>query len=215
MRLLAFDCAGDRRSAALLVGDALIAVASADGAARHAEELVPLVDRLVAAAGQRFRDLDLLAVGTGPGSFTGVRIAVAAGRALALALDRPAIGIDGRDVLLATPAAAGATAVAAIDARRGGLYAAWAGAENGRTETAITPEALAALLEGDLDARGSGAGLLAAAAGRRTRVDPRLPDAGDLGRTALAALRRGEQPGPGAALRPCYLRAVDAQARVI
>lgn len=59
----------------------------------QAERLMPLLEDLLAAAGIGWRDLSTLAVGTGPGNFTGVRIAVAAARGLALALGVPAVGV--------------------------------------------------------------------------------------------------------------------------
>jgi tRNA A37 threonylcarbamoyladenosine modification protein TsaB len=60
----------------------------------HAERLLPLLAETLAEAGRGWADLDALAVCTGPGNFTGLRIGVAAARGLALALGRPAVGVD-------------------------------------------------------------------------------------------------------------------------
>ncbi len=60
----------------------------------QAERLMPLLEEVLADAGVTWRDIDVIGVGTGPGNFTGVRIAVAAARGLALSLKIPAIGIS-------------------------------------------------------------------------------------------------------------------------
>ena len=65
----------------------------------QAERLIPLAEQLLAEAGLTFADLDAIAVGTGPGNFTGVRIAVAAARGLALSLGIPAIGVTRLEAL--------------------------------------------------------------------------------------------------------------------
>ncbi|RRH77283.1 tRNA (adenosine(37)-N6)-threonylcarbamoyltransferase complex dimerization subunit type 1 TsaB [Falsigemmobacter faecalis] len=65
-----------------------------DMAKGQAERLMPMLSELLAAEGLGFRDLSALAVGTGPGNFTGIRIAVAAARGLALALKIPAVGVS-------------------------------------------------------------------------------------------------------------------------
>lgn len=85
----------------------------------QAERLIPLLEEVLAEAGLTWRDLDALAVGTGPGNFTGVRIAVSAARGLALGLAIPAIGVTTLDALahgLPRPL------VVAEDARRGEFY---------------------------------------------------------------------------------------------
>ncbi|MCC5972523.1 MAG: tRNA (adenosine(37)-N6)-threonylcarbamoyltransferase complex dimerization subunit type 1 TsaB, partial [Rubellimicrobium sp.] len=61
----------------------------------QAERLIPLLDEVLTGAGLRWADLTALGVGTGPGNFTGIRIAVSAARGLALGLGIPAIGVDG------------------------------------------------------------------------------------------------------------------------
>ena len=85
----------------------------------QAERLIPMLEQILAGAGIRWPDLDALAVGTGPGNFTGVRIAVAAARGLALGLDIPALGVTRLEALahgLQRP-------VTVIeDARRGAAY---------------------------------------------------------------------------------------------
>ena len=65
----------------------------------QAERLLPLLEALLAEAGLAWRDLAAIGVGTGPGNFTGLRIAVAAARGLALGLGIPAVGIPAADAL--------------------------------------------------------------------------------------------------------------------
>jgi tRNA threonylcarbamoyl adenosine modification protein YeaZ len=86
----------------------------------QAERLIPLLEELLAEAGIGWADLKALAVGTGPGNFTGVRIAVAAARGLALGLGIPAVGVTRLEAL-----AYGLPRPLAVieDARRGQVYA--------------------------------------------------------------------------------------------
>ncbi|MFW5834087.1 MAG: tRNA (adenosine(37)-N6)-threonylcarbamoyltransferase complex dimerization subunit type 1 TsaB [Pseudomonadota bacterium] len=214
MRILAFECSGDHRSAALLEGDRLVGRIDGEGASRHAETLIPAIGTLLAEVGWRLADLDLLAVGHGPGSFTGVRIAVAAARGLALALDRPVIGIDGRDVLLDAVPTDEPTALAAIDAWRGGVYAAWRTGDTVRHACrALPPERVAAGIDGPFAVTGSGAALVVAASGARGRVVDGALDAPGIGRVARRQLAAGRKPAPGTDLQPLYLRAPDALPR--
>jgi len=107
--ILAFDTATDRATSAL-VGDGELLGERVS----RASTLLADVDALVRQAGAHPRDITGLAVGIGPGSFTGIRIGLAAARGLALALDVPAAGVSTLDAL----AAGAAGAVPVIDAKR-------------------------------------------------------------------------------------------------
>jgi tRNA threonylcarbamoyladenosine biosynthesis protein TsaB len=117
--ILAFDTSGPWCAAALLLPDRVIQ--------RHelmekgqAERLMPLLEEVLAEGGIAWSDLGALAVGTGPGNFTGVRIAVAAARGLALGLGIPAVGVTRLEALaygLPRPV------LVVEDARRGEVYA--------------------------------------------------------------------------------------------
>lgn len=92
--ILGFDCSAAHCAAALLGPDGeILAHRHEDMAKGQAERLMPLLGALLADAGADWHDLARIGVGIGPGNFTGIRIAVAAARGLALALERPAIGI--------------------------------------------------------------------------------------------------------------------------
>jgi tRNA threonylcarbamoyladenosine biosynthesis protein TsaB len=114
MRILAFDTATDVATVALLREGELLGERPS-----RAVSVLADADELVREAGLRPTDLDLLVVGVGPGSFTGVRIGLAAARGLGLALELPVAGVSTLDAL-----AAGAPgAVPVIDARRREVFA--------------------------------------------------------------------------------------------
>ncbi|WP_417309125.1 tRNA (adenosine(37)-N6)-threonylcarbamoyltransferase complex dimerization subunit type 1 TsaB [Devosia sp.] len=116
--LLAIDTAAPRLQLALLVG-ARVDTLVEDMPKGQAERLFPAIDELLARNDLAYADLTRLAVTTGPGSFTGLRIGLSAARGLALALDIPVLGIP--SLLALSLATTGATA-ALIDARRGEAY---------------------------------------------------------------------------------------------
>ncbi|PJE29030.1 tRNA threonylcarbamoyl adenosine modification protein YeaZ [Pseudooceanicola antarcticus] len=97
--ILAFDTSAPHCAAALLDGDSLIASQREEMARGQAERLVPLLEELLATAGRNWSELSALAVGVGPGNFTGIRISVSLARGLALGLGIPAIGVTGFDML--------------------------------------------------------------------------------------------------------------------
>jgi len=109
MLILAFDTATDRATSALVDDGEVLGERSS-----RASTLLEDVDALLRQAGAHPADLDALAVGIGPGSFTGIRIGLAAARGLGLALGLPAAGVSTLDALAA--GAPGATPV--VDAKR-------------------------------------------------------------------------------------------------
>lgn len=118
MLTLAFDTATDLATAALLDDEEVLGERTT-----RAVRLLEDVDALLRQAGAHPRELGRLAVGIGPGSFTGVRLGLAAARGLALALDVPVAGVSTLDAL-----AAGAPgAVPVIDAKRREVFALLAG----------------------------------------------------------------------------------------
>ncbi|MEQ9643667.1 MAG: tRNA (adenosine(37)-N6)-threonylcarbamoyltransferase complex dimerization subunit type 1 TsaB [Alphaproteobacteria bacterium] len=124
MRLLAVDTALQRLSVAIGEGGEVRAARSIPLPRGHAERLLPFAAEVLDDAGLGYPDLDALAVTLGPGTFTGVRVGLAAVRALALALARPVIGFTTLQVLAvqARPAP-DETVLALLDARRDEVYA--------------------------------------------------------------------------------------------
>jgi tRNA threonylcarbamoyl adenosine modification protein YeaZ len=122
MNLLAIETATETCSVALLAGDRLIA-RSELAPRRHAELLLPMCDEVLAEAGLARTALDVLAVGRGPGAFTGVRLAVSAVQGIALALDVPVVPISSLAALAMQAPDNGDDVLAVIDARMGEVYA--------------------------------------------------------------------------------------------
>jgi len=124
VNLLALDTSSLR--AAIAIGTATGAVhgASPDPAQRHGRNLIPAIHDLLSEAGLTPRDLGGIAVGIGPGSYTGLRIGVTAAKTLAYALGTPLVSLDSLEIL-ARNAPEDALRVAVIaDAQRGDLYTA-------------------------------------------------------------------------------------------
>lgn len=97
--ILAFDTSAAHCAAAILCGDVLRAEGHIDQSRGQAEQLVPMIEEMLAEHGMAWRDLDAVAVGIGPGNFTGIRIAVAAARGLGLALRVPVIGVSSFEIM--------------------------------------------------------------------------------------------------------------------
>lgn len=162
----------------------------------QAEALMPLIDAVLAEADIGLDRLAVIGVGTGPGNFTGVRIAVAAARGLALGLGIPAIGVSGFDAV-ALDLVPGV--VSLLDARRGAVWLSGAGL----APQQATPEALPEGLAGR-DVTGHRADEIAVHTGGRA-VSQAVPLPVAIAR--IAALRAGTpQPRPA----PLYLRPADA-----
>ncbi|MEM9796726.1 MAG: tRNA (adenosine(37)-N6)-threonylcarbamoyltransferase complex dimerization subunit type 1 TsaB [Pseudomonadota bacterium] len=111
---LGFDTSAAHCAAALISGEQVLAARMEEMAKGQAERLMPLLEEVLAEGGVLWSDLGAIGVGTGPGNFTGTRIAVSAARGLALGLGIPAEGVclpeaygAGRDVIVCLPAPRG------------------------------------------------------------------------------------------------------------
>src|SRR2546421_6712889 len=199
MRILAIDTALAACSAAVLDTEigALIASETLAMSRGHAEALMPLIARVIDEADVEFKQLDRIAVTTGPGSFTGLRVGIAAARGIALAAGKPAIGLSTLAGFAAPLIAEDDSThvVAAIDARHEHVYLQVFGT-GGRTLVAprIAPlrDALRAAITGPSRVIGSGASLLAKAWPKDTEppllVYPRTaPDISWIARLGAAA----------------------------
>lgn len=216
MNLLAIETATESCSAALYAGERLLQ-RSELAPRRHAERLLPMCDELLAEAGLRRADLDAVAVGCGPGAFTGVRLAVSAAQGIALALDLPVVPVSSLAALALQAPDNDADVLAVIDARMSEIYAGTfrrdddglvvaTGAESVGTAAALSlPSAPA------WNVIGSGWGSYGGTLAARLPAPPawadgaRYPQAGDVARLAVPLARAGRGVAPEHAL-PVYLR---------
>lgn len=217
MRVLAIDTALAACSAAVLDTRHVAVVASETlpMTRGHAEAVMPLIARVMDQAGLDFATLDRIAVTTGPGSFTGLRVGISAARGIALAAGKPAVGLSTLAGFAAPHIAEDddTTVVAAIDARHEHVYLQVFGA-GGKTVVAprIAPlrEAVRAATASPARIVGSGAELIARQ-WPKSEPAPVLveqlgaPDIGWIARLGAAA---ADGHGPP---KPLYLRAPDAQ----
>jgi tRNA threonylcarbamoyladenosine biosynthesis protein TsaB len=208
LAILALDAAGAACSAALWRDGRVAAYRRRPMQRGHAEALMPLLLEVLAEAGMDFAGLGQIAVGVGPGSFTGIRIALAAARGVGLAAKLPVVGVDSFSAVAAAlpePPRQGETLLVVIDSKREALFGQYyddALTPLGEPHV-LKPEALLARRPpGPLLIAGDGASLLPAAAAARIADGDQAVDAIAIARLAAAgkALR---QP------RPLYLRAPD------
>ena len=217
MRVLAIDTALEACSAAVLDSSrgGIIASETLTMSRGHAEAIMPLIARVMDLADVEFAQLDRIAVTTGPGSFTGLRVGISAARGIALAAGKPAVGLSTLAGFAAPLIAEDDSThvVAAIDARHDHVYLQVFGTA-GRTlvapRIAITRDAVRAAMTGPARIIGSAANLLGAAwpkgAGQPLLVEQSgAPGIGWVARLGAAA---AEGYGPP---KPLYLRAPDAQ----
>lgn len=206
MRLLAIDTANRYCSAAMLdrtgADDSLHAVRR-DVGRGHAEQLFAVIDETLQNAAVARRDIDRIAVNIGPGSFTGMRVGVAAARGLALALGCDCIGVSALEALaFECPAPPGKHILVMIDAGRGEVVTQLFDAKR-RDPLALAethPAEAAGYLCAGLDGTAIGSGVPPALAGTST-------DWPDIAAIARLAARRGSSAAPV----PFYARPPDAK----
>jgi tRNA threonylcarbamoyladenosine biosynthesis protein TsaB len=220
VRILAADTALGACSVALL-GDGRVPVHRWQAMPRgHAEALAPMVRAVLAEAGVAARDLDRLAVTTGPGTFTGQRVGLAFMRGLRLALDRPLVGVTTLEAMAAAAVhEAGAFPVGVLhEARRGEVYGALYAGRAPILPVQVQPfEAMLEAFAREADSRAwgslafAGTGTEAGAAwwsghGRQAHATGvRQPDARFVAELGLYAAV------PEGVVRPLYLRPPDAK----
>jgi len=217
MRILAIDTALEACAAAVIDTEhGRVATESQPMERGHAEAVMPLIGRVMRQADMPFTALDRIGVTTGPGSFTGLRVGIAAARGIALSTGKPAFGVTTLAAFAAPHIAADDSAgvTVAIDARHQHVYMQVFG-PGGRA--VIPPRiasaedaARAARAHGAIRLAGTGAALIAAAWPPRDAppviIDARrAPDIVWVGRLAIAAKDNASPP------KPLYLRAPDAQ----
>ncbi|MGQ0801989.1 MAG: tRNA (adenosine(37)-N6)-threonylcarbamoyltransferase complex dimerization subunit type 1 TsaB [Pseudomarimonas sp.] len=223
MNLLAIETATEACSVALSV-DGHLFERYEIAPRRHAELVLPWIDELLATAGIGKRQIDAIAVGRGPGAFTGVRLAVAVVQGIAMALDRPVLSISTLAALaVEAQGAPDQNVLAAIDARMGEVYVGAFRMDANGLPVALDHERLhipsmpLLLPTGEhWIAVGSGFAAVDGAlrnelASRSLRCDSEaLPHASAVARLGLAAFARGEAISADQ-LEPAYLRDKVAQ----
>jgi tRNA threonylcarbamoyladenosine biosynthesis protein TsaB len=216
MLILALDTTTSAGSCALVRDGRLVREEASDRAHPQAARLPGELAALLERAGVALADVDAYAAGTGPGSFTGLRVGIATMQGLATAMRKPLFGVSALDALARI---ADAPRVATwVDAWRGEVYAALY--ENGREmepPTVSRPEVmLGALTNRETCFAGDGAALycdvIRRALGDRARfTEPIAPLlAGAMGEIASEGWRAGRRPAPDA-IRPLYVRRPDAE----
>ncbi|MET0707052.1 MAG: tRNA (adenosine(37)-N6)-threonylcarbamoyltransferase complex dimerization subunit type 1 TsaB [Tardiphaga sp.] len=216
MLILAIDTALDACAAGVLDTrtSRLIAHESLPMKRGHAEALMPLMARVMAASGIGFADLDRIAATTGPGSFTGLRVGLSAARGIGLAAGKPVVGITTLTAYAAPVVTANGAApvLSAVDARHDHVYFQLVSGDGSsliRPRVAPIAEVLEAARFGAPHLVGNAASILAArwpADAPPVQVDPQpAPEIAWVGWLGAAV-------NPETALaRPYYLRAPDAK----
>jgi tRNA threonylcarbamoyladenosine biosynthesis protein TsaB len=204
--LLALDTATPYVTVAVHDGEVVLGERRSDQRMKHGEQLAPLIEAVLGDVGIVRQDLTAIAVGVGPGPFTGLRVGLVTARTLAFVLDLPVYGVCSLDVVAREAALGdtpvGAGFVVATDARRKEVYLATYDDQGRRLDgpEVVRPQDAAT----DRPVAGEGAGLYPDAF-----PDPRspaLPSAGWLARAVAEELAELHDP------EPMYLRRPDAVA---
>jgi tRNA threonylcarbamoyladenosine biosynthesis protein TsaB len=211
--VLGFDTATPAVSVALHDGDRVIAEAFAVDARRHSELLMPMITKVMAEAGAARTELTAVAVGVGPGPYTGLRVGVVTARVLGSVLGVPVPGLCSLDIMAASVLAGrpGREFLVATDARRKEVYWARYDAAGRRLAGPSVGPASSIPDAADLAVAGTGGQLYPEAFGELT--GPAYPDAGTLARLVAGSLSDpGGFAGPPLLLaEPLYLRRPDAK----
>ncbi|PTW63021.1 tRNA threonylcarbamoyladenosine biosynthesis protein TsaB [Breoghania corrubedonensis] len=215
MTLLALDTALSRCSAAVLRDDGSLVMLSEELGRGHAERLAGMVQEVMAQAGVAFSDLSRIAVTVGPGSFTGLRVALSVARGFAVVWPVELVGVTTLAAIAQGVREAGMDAGAqdrplavALPARGGEVYAQLfaAGGLPAGEPAAIAAETFAAALPADARLAGAGAEALAQFRPDLEIVDrAAAPDIAAVARLGLAA------PSPETPPVPLYLKPPDAK----
>lgn len=220
MKILAIETSGAACSAALLSGRGMHE-RSLPMARGHAERLVPLIGEVLAEAGVAYADLDLIAVTVGPGTFTGMRVGLAAARGIALATGRPCLGVTSFECVLEAALGeaeaawtSGRGVLVVLDSRRSEVFAQRFAGPRGEPAKPVvaTPEELATACNGVGLIVGTAARAVMAAArpGAEVAVRDLAPSAAAVAR--LAERRWAAGVRPNGFPDPLYLRAPETGA---
>jgi tRNA threonylcarbamoyladenosine biosynthesis protein TsaB len=231
MKVLAIDTSTAVTAVAVLDGNVLRAQDNAKTEQRHGDVVLPRVQAVLAAAALTLAEIELLAVGVGPGSFTGLRVGLATIKGLGFALQKPVRGVSSPEAIASAALERAPQVVVLLDAFKGEVYAAVfrRGQGDPAEALAVTPlfhaspaEAAARALEvldpssaalvcGD-GARRYEAEIMSVLGARASLAPPQL-DAPEGAWVARLGLRDFGRHGPAdlAALEPTYVRDSDAR----
>lgn len=225
MKVLAVESTSMAAGAALIQEDRLIGEIRTNHRKTHSEQLLPMIDQLLALCECPLSQVDILAVSVGPGSFTGIRIGVATVKGLAQALGKPVVGVNSLEALAWQANAFQGLVVPLVDAQRNLVYTGMYRFKDSRMETLLQPDVLhiQELLEAvkdwkeDLFFLGDAMVLhretLEKTLGERARCAlpfQAMPSAASLAQCALEKALAGEGV-PAAAIQPVYLRTSQAE----
>ena len=146
MKILALETSAKAVSAAVSEDGKILCSGYQDTGLTHSRTLMPIVEHILKNTGLTVADMDAIAVAAGPGSFTGIRIGVAAAKGLAFAADKPAVGVSTLAAMARNVAFCDGLVICAMDARRQQVYNALFEAKDGQL-TRLTPDRAIALEE--------------------------------------------------------------------
>lgn len=201
--LLAFDTATPLVTVALHDGDDVVVELSSQERMKHGEQLAPLIEQAMAQAGIVRQDLTAIAVGVGPGPFTGLRVGLVTARTLGFVLGIPVYGVCSLDVLAVEAVDSGAVTtdfVVATDARRKEVYLASYDGDG----TRLGGPAVLKPVDAATDAPAVGEGTVLYPDAFVNPVGPQRPSAGWLARVVTDERAVLHDP------EPLYLRRPDA-----
>jgi tRNA threonylcarbamoyladenosine biosynthesis protein TsaB len=222
MLVLGLETSTARSSIALVDREGVVASASLGVPRRHGEFLAPAIAFCCEQAGQRPDDITGVAVGLGPGLYTGLRVGIALAQTFAAARHLPAVGLSGLDVVAFQARYVRRLLCVALDARRGEVFHAFYRAAPGGVQRqgelrVGRPETLAAEIEAageDVLVLGDAAvtyrDVLAGPGVELAGPEAAAPDAAVLAELAVPRFER-EETGRPEDLRPIYLRQADAR----
>ncbi len=224
MLVLGIETSTRQGGAALLSEEGLLGEIFLDIATTHSERLFPLIDHLLASTGRSLDAVDGIAVAIGPGSFTGLRIGLSTAKGLALATERPLVGIPTLEALAWNLPFCGYPICPILDARKKEVYCALFRFEaihlrRLMEDCALTPQTLTERIEEPTVFLGDGVKvygeLLTSLLNDKALFPPRarcVSSAALVAELGLKRLLKGEQDDP-ASLVPRYIRPSEAELR--
>lgn len=230
MKIAAFDTSSTSGSIAILDDDRLVTELTVAQPGVHAQWLLNAFDVMRRDAGVCLPEIDLYAVGAGPGSFTGLRIGISAVKGLAWACGKPAAGVSTLEALAMNLRGSNLAVCPILDARKGEVYAAVYGFNDDVCrviieEAAFKPDDLFQRIRDcklDTSIIFLGSGLTTYQGAVRAALPSAIMAQTDLWHVralnvGLLALASGEKAKPPASLTPVYLRKseVEAKAKIV